>query len=268
MTKLSLKEIKDTEFQILKAFADFCDKNNLIYFLCGGTLLGAVRHKGFIPWDDDIDVFMPRPDFERFVQLTKNNGITSYYDSCFYRDTKFTVDYPFVKIVDNRTKVIEKTKNEENLMGIWIDVFPIDGFSNSKFINKLFCNHKQFWKRLCFTFSDDLSKVDKKKKLGKMLVMPFLKLMGQKRLFGKLDKICRKYDFEKSENVGCTVWGYKIKEIIKKSDLLPPSKVNFEGLDFNAPAVPSAYLSSLYGDYMKLPPEEKRINHEMLAYKL
>ena len=101
-----------------------------------------------------------------------------------------------------------------------------------------------------------------------MLVMPFLKLMGQKRLFNRLDKICRKYDFEKCNNVGCTVWGYKIKELIPKYSLIPASKVSFEGLDFAAPADPSVYLSSLYGNYMHLPPEEKRINHEMLAYKL
>ena len=268
MTPLNLQEIKQIELDILKSYANFCKKNNLTYFLCGGTLLGAVRHKGFIPWDDDIDVFMPRPDFERFVQLTKENGIEAHYDSCFYRDTKINVAYPFVKIVDNRTKVVEKTKNEKNLMGIWIDVFPIDGFSNNMTINKLFCIRKQFWKRLCFTFSDDLSKVDKKKKIGKMLVMPFLKLLGQKRLFGKLEKICRKYDFDKSKNVGCTVWGYKIKEMIPKSSLLPASDIIFEGETFHAPADPSVYLSSIYGDFMQLPPEEKRINHEMLAYKL
>ena len=269
MTQLSLQEIKNTEFQILKSFAEYCDKNNLSYFLCGGTLLGAVRHQGFIPWDDDIDVFMPRPDFEKFVSLTGYSPIKPEYETSFYRNSKLIVDYPFVKVIDNRTKVIEKTKAEEKCTGIWIDVFPVDGFSNSMFINKLFCLRKLFWKRLCFTFSDDLSKVtDRKKKIGKMLVMPFLKLIGQKRLFNKLDKICRKYDFEKSEYVGCTVWGYKIKEVIPKASLLPPSKVLFEGIEFSAPAEPSVYLSSLYGDFMKLPPEEKRINHEMLAYKL
>ena len=268
MIQLSLAEIKETELNILKAFANYCDKNNLTYFLCGGTLLGAVRHKGFIPWDDDIDVFMPRPDFERFVQLTGYNPISVDYETSFYRDTKLVADYPFAKVIDNRTKVIEKTKSEDKCTGIWIDVFPIDGFSNNTFINKLFCTRKLFWKRLCFTFSDDLSKVDKKKKFGKMLVMPFLKLIGQKRLFGKLDKLCRKYDFNKSEYVGCTVWGYKIKEVIPKASLLPPSKIIFEGIEFSAPKDPSVYLSSLYGDFMKLPPEEKRINHEMLAYKL
>ena len=268
MTQLSLQEIKDIELELLKAYASFCEQNNLTYFLCGGTLLGAVRHKGFIPWDDDIDVFMPRPDFEKFVKLTGFNPINSDYETCFYRDTKTQIPYPFAKVIDMRTKVIEKTKSEDACMGIWIDVFPIDGFSDSMFINKLFCFRKLLWKRLCFTYSDDLSKVDKKKKFIKMLVMPFLKLMGQKRLFNKLDKICRKYDFEESKNVGCTVWGYKIKELIPKYSLIPASKVSFEGLDFAAPADPSVYLSSLYGDYMQLPPEEKRINHEMLAYKL
>jgi lipopolysaccharide cholinephosphotransferase len=269
MKQLTLPEIKKKELNILKAYADFCDANNLTYFLCGGTLLGAIRHKGFIPWDDDIDVFMPRPDFEKFVEMTGHSPINKNYETCFYRDTKTIIAYPFVKVIDMQTKVIEKTKTEDACMGIWIDVFPIDGFSHNMFINKLFCKRKLAWKRLCFTYSDDLSKVtDLKKKIGKALVMPFLKLMGQDRLFSKLEKICRKYDYEKSENVGCTVWGYKIKELIKKSDLIPASKITFEGMEFAAPAVPEAYLSSIYGDYMQLPPEEKRINHEMLAYQL
>ncbi len=269
MTKLDLSEIKQIELNILKAYAEFCDKNNFTYFLCGGTLLGAIRHKGFIPWDDDIDVFMPRPDFEKFISFTGFSPITSNYETCFFRDTKNIIPYPFAKVIDMQTKVIEKTKPEDACMGIWIDVFPIDGFSDNMFINKLFCKRKLFWKRLCFTYSDDISKVtDKKKKIGKILVMPFLKLMGQKRLFSKLEKICRKYDYEKSSNVGCTVWGYKIKELMKKTELIPPSKVTFEGTEFAAPCIPEAYLSNIYGDYMQLPPEEKRINHEMLAYKL
>lgn len=269
MKQLTLEEIKQTELNILIAFDKYCKNNNLTYFLSGGTLLGAVRHQGFIPWDDDIDVFMPRPDFEKFVTLTGFNSIAPEYDTSFYRDTKLVADYPFVKVIDNRTKVIEKTKLEEKCTGIWIDVFPIDGFSNSSFINKIFCIRKLFWKRLCYTYSDDLSKVTNfKKKIGKALVMPFLKIMGQKRLFNKLDRICRKYDFEKSTNVGCTVWGYKTKEIIPKTALLPASVVRFENHDFPAPADTDCYLTSLFGDYMQLPPEEKRINHEMLAYQL
>lgn len=269
MKKLTLKEIKQTELNILIAFDKYCRDNNLTYFLCGGTLLGAIRHKGFIPWDDDIDVFMPRPDFEKFVALTGYNPIAPEYDTSFYRDTKLVADYPFVKVIDNRTKVIEKTKLEEKCTGIWVDVFPIDGFSNSHFINKLFCTRKLFWKKLCFTYSDDLSKVtDIRKKIGKALVLPFLKMMGQKRLFNKHDRICRKYDYEKSTNVGCTVWGYKIREVIPKDSLFPPSKVLFEGYEFMAPAKPEVYLTSIYGDFMQLPPEEKRINHEMLAYQL
>ena len=269
MKQIDTTQIKQIELKILEAYDDFCKKNNLTYFLCNGTLLGAIRHKGFIPWDDDIDVFMPRPDFERFVKLTKDKGITEQYDSCFYRDTKCNVSYPFVKVVDNKTKVFEKTKNEEEQMGIWIDVFPIDGFSDNEKTNKAFCRKKHIWKRLCFTYSDDLSKVtDIKKKIGKAIVLPFLRIMGQKRLFSKFEKICTTYDFEKASKVGCTVWGYNYKEIINKDILFPPSEVEFEGKKFMAPNNPDAYLTALYGNYMQLPPENQRINHEMQAFLL
>ncbi|MBQ4236122.1 MAG: LicD family protein [Treponema sp.] len=269
MQRLKLEEIKQIELKILISFHNFCEKNKLIYFISYGTLLGAKRHGGFIPWDDDIDVSMPRPDFERFVALTTSSPITPEYETCFYRDTKITIPYPFVKIIDTKTKVIEKTKSEEYCMGIWIDVFPLDGFSNNMFINKLFFFRKQFWKRLCYTYSDDLSKVtDKKKKIGKMIVMPFIKAMGLQRLFSKLEKICLKYKYEKSTYIGCTIWGDSIVELMNKSLVEPTNKILFEGIEFNAPADVPAYLTKLYGNYMQLPPENERINHEMLAYRL
>ncbi len=269
MQKLTNAEIKNIELKLLIQFDLFCKKHNLKYFITYGTLLGAVRHKGFIPWDDDIDILMPRPDFEMFVKLSGNKPIFTNYETCFYRNTKTFIPYPFVKIIDTTTKVIEKTKDEKYFSGVWIDIFPLDGFPDNKIKQKLFWIRKMFWKRLCFTYSDDLSKVtNKPKKFFKTLLMPFLKIMGINRLFSKLEKICMKYNYEKSNITGCTIWGDTIYEMLEKNYFFPTKDVLFENNYFPGPANPDKYLSLLYGDYMQLPPEEKRINHEMLAYKL
>lgn len=269
MRQLNTDEIKQYEYNILKAFAAYCKENNLTYMLCGGTLLGAVRHEGFIPWDDDIDVFMPREDFEKFIAMTGKNPFHPDYDTCYYKDTEKTVYYPFVKIINNKTKVFEKTKDESNYMGIWIDVFPLDGFYDSAFMNKLFCFRKAFWKKMCFTYSDDLSKVDDKaKRFFKTLCMPFLKKMGYRNLLDKLVNICSKRKFSEQKNVGCAVWGYGYKEIISKEKLLPAGELKFVDQTFAVPSDFDLYLSNLYGSYMELPPEEKRVNHEMKAFEL
>ena len=106
MKKLSSDEIKETIFQILSEFADYCDKNNLRYFLSGGTLLGAIRHKGFIPWDDDIDVIMPRPDYERLHNLIIESPISSRLYLRSYENG--AADFPFAKIEDLNTEISDE----------------------------------------------------------------------------------------------------------------------------------------------------------------
>ena len=131
MRQLTPKEIKVKELELLLKFAAYCDKNNLRYVLAGGTLLGAVRHKGFIPWDDDIDVMMPRSDYERFFSICKKDFSCtelSMGNTCF----------PFGKILDDSVLIIDQYSNENRCL--WIDIFPIDGLPKSSIENKL-----RFW---------------------------------------------------------------------------------------------------------------------------
>lgn len=266
MKKLESGEIKKYELEILKSFASFCDKKDLRYFLCGGTLLGAVRHKGFIPWDDDIDVFMPRPDFEKFIELTGHSPISKNYETCFFRGCQNILSLPFAKICDKRTVVFEKDKSKDEYRGLWIDVFPIDAYSTKKLANKIFALRKKFWVNLCFAFTLDLKKTKLKNAFIKKIIF---KILGKEGAFKKMERVCRKYDFNKSKNVGVTViTQYGNREIMPKEALLPDSPVTFEGMEFKAPHNPDFYLKSLYGDYMQLPPEEKRRTHGLEAYLL
>ena len=127
MTNSKLRKVQLTELKILEKIDEICKKNNINYFLIGGTLLGAVRHKGFIPWDDDIDVGMLREDYEKFINVCLKNGALGkdYYLHCNESDNDYFI--PFIKVKKNNTTFAEK--NIENInthKGIFLDIFPYD----------------------------------------------------------------------------------------------------------------------------------------------
>ena len=126
MKKLNLYDIKTLELDLLINFDKFCKENNLIYFIAYGTLLGAIRHGGFIPWDDDIDIQMPRTDYEKFLTLRDK------YESSFYGNVIKTLGdkgypFPFTKIENKNTLVIEHKMTTKIKTGVWVDIFPMDG---------------------------------------------------------------------------------------------------------------------------------------------
>ena len=128
MKRLNLDEIKDIELSLLIEFDKLCKKNGLYYTLCGGTLLGAVRHRGFIPWDDDIDILMPRPDYDRLLNNLYIDRRTLPTHMEFVSWKEGSSNFLFIKLMDNRTKVVVDYLNPA-LGGkhIWIDIFPIGG---------------------------------------------------------------------------------------------------------------------------------------------
>ena len=261
MKDLQLDEVKEIELSILKEFHRICCDNELRYSLAYGTLLGAIRHKGFIPWDDDIDVMMPRPDFLRIVSIFDSECKNSNYSlvSMYNNDQYFA---PLAKIYDKRTRVFQKYGQIERVhFGVYIDVFIIDGLPE--------CGEKEFYyqaNRLREKWGFSCRKFFARHKsrnilldiAGSVYSLPF-RIRGYKYFRNKYDSFSRSYNYELSENVAVIEYGEGIeKEKMNRMEIEDYSVVVFEGYSFHAVSNPSAYLTKMYGDYLQLPPENER----------
>ncbi len=261
---LSLEQIHEEQTKMLKVFASFCKEHDLKYFLAGGTLLGAIRHKGFIPWDDDIDILMPRPDYDKFRELTHNKPLTKNIIVLSLLDKDAI--YPFCKVCNINYHVKEEMNEENDKSYLWLDIFPIDGLSENEEINaKLFKKVHRLRHVLSLKTIDKTKMKEgsttKLKALIKPLYKLFVDMIPLKWINNRIEKISKTYDYEKSEYVGCLHWGYGPQERMKKVDVEKVVEVDFEGFKAKAFSCWDEYLHNLFGDYMTLPPEEKRLVH-------
>ena len=256
LRELTTEELKRTELDILRAIRDFCDAKGLKYFLCGGTLLGAVRHKGFIPWDDDIDIGLLRDDYETFLKEFPSDGryrLITYKNNKEYRN-------PYAKVVDTATVLKEQLIRNTEGMGVFVDVFPFEALGDTmecakKILRKV--HHNDHFGNYCqFFFYSPKSP----KKIAKNIKMVYSK-MTRKMYFDGIGRLCGKYSFEDSKLAGCVMGQYREREILPKEAFADVIDIEFEGDTFSAPVGYEAYLSSLYHDYMQLPPEDKRVTH-------
>ncbi len=263
MEKLNSDEIKKRVFMILCDFADFCDQNGLRYYLSGGTLLGAIRHKGFIPWDDDVDLLMPRPDFDRLHFILKDKEIKSYYKLIGYNAG--VGYYPFAKLVDLRTEIVNQYSTVDK--NLWIDIFPMDGLPNDEKEANYMLNYAA---PLKINYTRTYAVIGEGKsffrKIAKVPVKLYLRLFGIKKTTRNIDALARKYSFENSKYVAGIAWSVGTKEKMVKSEYEPIEDVEFNGRMFHAPACWDTYLRQMFGNYMELPPESQRVNHSNDVY--
>ena len=266
MQKLSHREIQLYLLDILKAVDSFCTKEGIRYSIAYGTLLGAVRHKGFIPWDDDIDLLMPRPDYERFVASFGKEEGSRYRCLCHKEGAKGDrFVHFFAKVEDTHTKSLQG-KGCDYDFGLNIDIFPMDGKPEDPDIQRKREHRLTHWSHrlnICGTRFDLLN-----------FHQPlFSKLeahaMGAEYWWKKINSEVLKYPYETSRLVGAVSVTYNgTREIFEKSMLEEYSDIEFEGCFFKAFSRWDEWLTQEFGEYMTLPPEKDRKTHDLTVFLL
>ena len=261
--KIELEEVKKIELDLLISFDEVCKQENLRYSLTGGTLIGAVRHKGFIPWDDDIDVCMPRKDYNLFIEYCKEN--TTFFGLCC-SETDKEYGKTFAKCFDKRTILNEYNCNRWNCnLGIYIDVFPIDGMGNTYEESIRRYNKKQFLREIIVASAWKKYFRSSTKSIIyepiRLLFFIISRCMNHNKCIQKFTDFYSQMscdDVKYSSNVS---GAYRKKEICESSIFTEYSICEFEGHFFNCFKEWDKFLTHIYGDYMKLPPIEKQISH-------
>ena len=263
--KLSTREIQLRCLGVLKAFDELCRENNLCYYLSGGTLLGAVRHHGFIPWDDDVDVMMPRTDYMKLLQLSCRDSHYRMYSA------ERNADYcrAWARMVDTQTYSREDTLFEGDTAAVYIDIFPIDGVPASRFASKIFFTRIRLLDVLCkFPRRKRVSEAERRRTAKKILrvLLGWLPL-DTHALALSMNSVAMHQCYDSSAYRGVSmVTHYGSREKMPAAVFEHAVDVDFEGLKLPAPCGWDTYLTRLYGDYMTLPPEHAQVSAHTADY--
>lgn len=260
-----IQDYKNHLLKLFKAFIDVCEQYGLTYYCADGTLLGAVRHKGFIPWDDDIDLYMPRDDYNKLIALSGEIEKTGYAVLSL-KNSEYAL--PFAKFWDTNTTLWE-IQEFPFVYGAYLDIFPLDTTTVSE---EVFLQRYRRWKRLGRAFQLTNMKVTRDalasrfaekdwKYIFKDLSALFTPSCLRKRIRKKLLKIEASWYEREGDHLASFCGDYGTKEYLQRSWFDSYLKTDFEGLQVNIPVGYKEYLTRVYGDYMQLPPKEKQVTH-------
>ena len=259
MRKIGTEELKRIQIEILDDVAAFCQHHNLRYYLAYGTLLGAIRHKGYIPWDDDIDIHMPRPDYQKFLKLYNCENSTNCVVS-HELDKKYRV--AFAKVYRKGT-LVKEFHFKQDVFGVYIDIFPLDGYKDEKQAHQ--CGEiRRYMHVKNSIFTSSMTAMRKMRlALTKAILLPVTLRSLQKRI----KRIATQCSYDSSERVYSSYSRLAAREIFPRAIFDNYKMVAFEGKEYRAPLDCDCYLRALYGNYMTLPPKEKQQStHNSQAY--
>ena len=268
MKNITQTEQKEILFEMLKYVDEICKKNNIKYFLSGGTLIGAIRHKGFIPWDDDIDICVPYNDYRKLITILKQDNKYNVHNT--YDDEDYY--YFFTKLTDKRTILIEDNYNRIKDMGVFLDIFPFFHLTDSiEEYKKLYKKIKKLEKQYFRFYGYEKYYYNKSKIKSIIKAIIFFPQFLLKRKYKKnrqiLLDLIEKNDIVQSNYIGNSIPPNSYILRFTKEIFAEMVDAEFEGIKVCVPAGYKEYLTQIYGDYMQLPPENQRVTqHHFKAY--
>lgn len=265
---LSIREHQLIMLDMMIHFDKYCQAKNLRYFLAGGTLIGAIRHNGFIPWDDDVDIVMPRPDYNFLVQ---NMQISEEYEIVSLENPhNYYHPFAYCNITDKATIMLEHNIAKQTGKGVFLDVFPLDGLPDVLNKRKAHLNYLLIIEQLFAIGINNAPDVHNIKNLFKSIIH-FLEIpLNKVKLGKKIQEKAQLYSYERSNYVAPSVFLTRDvnKLITPKEDYSDFVLFDFETYQFRCPIGYDNILKRQYGDYMKLPPENERCgNHGIEIFK-
>lgn len=280
LTEEESAQLKKVLLEMYQALASVCMKHGLTLMLCGGSCLGAIRHQGFIPWDDDLDVCMLRRDYEQLKRLLQEGGLGEEYDYLFPSASKDALCM-FMKIYRKGTLWVEIGNEYTDFpKNLCIDVFPVDGVSDHSFVRScvgMLANGLRLCANMVYEASYPVSEATESLAKGgaggrmmkcRRMLGHLLKIVGHRHWVNAFDRLVR---CEKMTRLLSIPTGRKLYkgETLPAEVFWPPRKSKFEGVEVYVPGKPELYLENLYGkDYRQLPPPEKRERHFIVEFAL
>lgn len=266
------KRVQKITLSLLKVYMDFCEKHGLRYYFTGGALIGVLRHKGFIPWDDDIDVGMPRKDFDRFIKLIKKEMPEGYGICDRYTDPNW--HFALCQFIDEKTEITIHLAKQPRKAHVWIDVFPLDGLPTNSAKRWMRVKHILMYRYLV-QLANIKNQVDANRKrpryeravLSVAKTLHVEKLLNTDKLLNKLEQLLCKCDFDSAVYAGNMLGRYREREVVKREYFGTAKLGDFEGIKVNIPEKSHELQTALYGNYMELPPESQRVAHNIIINK-
>lgn len=262
----NIERLHQVDMDIVKDVVRICDAHGFKYYMLGGTMLGAIRHKGFIPWDDDIDLGMPRDDYEAFLEIAPKE-LGEHLKVINYRNDPNYMYY-ITRIQDTDTRAVEeRIGNDNKYTCVSIDIFPIDGTPNNPLLRKIYFFRVMYHRALMsLCYKDSIDRKRKRSKKERLLLqilecVPIEKMTTPYKQKCKIDKLLRKQKVQGSRYIGNIMGAYRTREIVPAEFYGEGAYYPFEDMQLRGMAKADDYLRWTYGDYMKLPPEDQRKTH-------